>query len=51
VATAIRFPESLRDRLRETADARQVSVNLLVTKAVDEYLGRLRPLDEIVQVG
>jgi hypothetical protein len=51
VATAIRLPESLRDRLRQTADARQVSVNLLVTKAVDDYLARLTPVDEIVQVG
>jgi hypothetical protein len=45
VATAIRLPTSLRDELQAAATARDVSVNLLVTRAVADYLGRLAPPD------
>lgn len=41
VATAIRLPTSLRDELQAAAAERDVSVNLLVTRAVRDYLGRL----------
>lgn len=43
VATAIRLPVSLRSELQEAASERDVSVNLLVTRAISEYLGRLPP--------
>lgn len=46
VATAIRLPISLRDELQSVAAERDVSVNLLVTRAVREYLGRLPPLGD-----
>ena len=41
IATAIRLPESLYERLRRAACDRDVSTNLLVTRAVAEYLDRL----------
>lgn len=41
VATAVRLPASLVGQLRTAARARNVSVNLLVTRAVSEYLRRL----------
>jgi hypothetical protein len=41
VATAIRLPASLRDELLAAAEARDVSVNFLVTRAVKEYLSAL----------
>lgn len=46
VATAIRLPTSLRNKLRATAAERDVSVNLLVTRAVLDYLERLPSLSD-----
>ena len=46
VATAIRLPSSLRDQLQAAAAERDVSVNLLVTRAVSAYLRRLPPVDD-----
>lgn len=43
VATAVRLPVSLRDDLRVAARERAVSVNLLVTRAISDYLRRLPP--------
>ena len=43
IATAVRLPTSLRDELHEAAAARDVSANLLVTRAVADYLRRLPP--------
>lgn len=48
VTTAIRLPESLHQQLRAAADEREVSVNLLVQRAVSDYLQRLIPVDELV---
>ncbi len=44
----ILIQESLHDRLRDAAGERDVSVNLLVLRAVDDYLNRLVPADEAV---
>ena len=46
VATAIRLPASLRDELQAAAAERDVSVNLLVTRAVVDYLRRLPSLSD-----
>lgn len=46
-ATAIRFPEDLHDRLRTAAGERDLSINYLVVKAVEDFLGRLIPADEL----
>jgi predicted transcriptional regulator len=44
--TAIRFPDELHDRLKEAADQRDLSINFLVVKAVEDFLPRLLPADE-----
>ncbi len=48
VSTAIRFPVALHDRLEEAAQDRDLSVNWLVVRAVEHYLDRLRPVDEML---
>lgn len=50
VATAIRLPASVHRRLRQAATDRDVSANLLVTRAVCEYLDRLAPACEVLAV-
>lgn len=50
VATAIRLPESVHRRLHEVAAERDVSANLLVTRAVSDYLRRVPPVDDVVGV-
>lgn len=49
VTTAVRLPESLHERLRDAAGERDVSVNLLVVKAIDDYLDRLVPADDALR--
>ena len=44
--TPIRFPEVLHERLKEAADERDLSINFLVVKAVEDFLERLVPADE-----
>lgn len=51
VATAIRLPESVHHRLRQAAIDRDVSANLLVTRAVCDYLDRLCKADDALTVG
>ena len=46
VATAVRLPASVHRRLQDAARDRDVSVNLLVTRAVCELLDRLPTVDE-----
>jgi predicted transcriptional regulator len=45
VATAVRLPESVHRRLREAAAERDVSANLIVTRAVTDFLDRLPTAD------
>ena len=45
-ATAIRFPEELHDQLVQAAADRDLSVNYLVVRAVEDYLPRLIPAEE-----
>jgi len=45
--TAIRFPVETHDRLVREADARDLSINFLVNRAVDEFLERLIPVEEM----
>ncbi len=42
-ATAVRLPVSLHERLRSEADLRLVSANLLIERAISEFLDRLPP--------
>lgn len=43
IATAVRIPASLRQDLQAAASERKVSVNLLITRAISEYLRRHPP--------
>jgi len=47
VTTGVRLPTSLHDKLSTAARERDVSVNLLVNKAVEAYLEQLPPVDEV----
>jgi predicted transcriptional regulator len=49
IATAVRLPESTHRRLRSAARERDVSANLLVTRAVEDYLERLPSADAALQ--
>ena len=49
VATAVRLPESVHRRLHQVALDREVSANLLVTRALTEYLDRLAPVSEALE--
>lgn len=49
VPTALRLPESLRDRAHVAAEERGTSVNHLVIKALELYLEALPPLDVSVE--
>ncbi|MHB8435874.1 MAG: hypothetical protein ACYDC0_08360 [Acidimicrobiales bacterium] len=44
-ATAVRLPVSLHERLRSEADVRLVSANLLIERAISEFLDRLPPAE------
>lgn len=46
-ALCIRLPPEMAERLRMEADARAVSVNWMVTKALEDFLPRLIPVDEM----
>lgn len=43
--TALRLPESLRERVAEEADRRGTSFNHMVIKALELYLDCLPPID------
>lgn len=45
IATAVRLPVSVHRRLHEAALSRDVSANLLVTRAIADFLERLPPLE------
>lgn len=48
VSTAVRLPAELHAELQRQATERDVSVNFLVTRAVDHYLRELGPADPLV---
>lgn len=47
VSTAIRLPADLHAELQGCAEERDVSVNFLVTRAVEHYLRQLPPADPL----
>lgn len=46
--TGIRFRPELHRRLTKAAEERDLSINWLVNRAVEEFLDRLIPADEFV---
>lgn len=49
VATAVRLPASVHQRLHEVASEREVSANLLITRAVSELLERLPSAEDALR--
>lgn len=49
VATAVRLPETLHRRLHDAAADREVSANLLIVRAVSDYLDHLAPLEQVLE--
>jgi len=47
VATAVRLPEDLHRQLQDHAEMRDVSVNWLVTRAVEQFLDRLPSREQV----
>lgn len=47
LTTGIRFPEQVHERLKAAADERDLSINYLVVKAVEEFLDNLIPVEEL----
>jgi len=47
VTTAIRVPEDLHGRLARAAEERELSVNYLVVRAIEDFLQRLIPAEEM----
>lgn len=47
VATAVRLPAELHTRLQEHAEMRDVSVNWLVTRAVEQFLAGLPSREQV----
>jgi predicted HicB family RNase H-like nuclease len=49
VTKALRIPESLDTRLRDAAAERGVAVNVLVNRAIEDYLDNLVPIEELLK--
>lgn len=47
ITTAVRIPQPLHERLTSEADTRDISVNLLIVKAVENYLDNLVPMEQV----
>lgn len=50
VQTQVRMPVDLHAQLAAAAEERMLSVNYLITRAIEEYLTRLVPVDELTRV-
>jgi hypothetical protein len=48
ILTAVRIPESLHRQLQVAAAEREISVNLLIIRAIKNHLEHLPPLDPVV---
>ena len=47
VNLAVRMPPELHERLVDEAEAREVSANWMMNRAIEEFLDRLIPTDEL----
>lgn len=47
VSTVIRLPHPLHRKLKEAAEDRDLSMNYLATKAIEDFMDRLIPADEL----
>ena len=51
VTKAVRISAELDELVKAAARERGVSVNLLVNSALQDYLGRLLPVEQLLQTG
>lgn len=49
VTKALRISADLDERLKAAAEERGVSVNLLMNKALEDYMQRLLPVDQVLR--
>lgn len=49
ITKALRISPELDDQLKRAAQERGISVNVLINAAVADYLGRLIPLEQLLQ--
>jgi predicted HicB family RNase H-like nuclease len=49
VTKALRIPVALDEQLKAVARERGISVNVLINAALTDYLGRLLPLEKLLQ--
>ena len=49
ITKAVRISADLDGRLKEAAQQRDVSVNLLITTALEDYLERLVPVEQVLK--
>jgi predicted transcriptional regulator len=47
MTTAVRFPKETHTRLTQAAEERDLSVNWMVNRAVEDFLDRLIPVEEL----
>jgi predicted HicB family RNase H-like nuclease len=46
IQTQFRIPKDVHERLTKAAKERELSVNYIAVKAIEEFLGRLIPVEE-----
>jgi predicted HicB family RNase H-like nuclease len=49
ITKAVRLDPALNDRLKREARIRNISANLLINAAVEDYLNRLVPVDDVLR--
>lgn len=49
ITKAVRLEPALNQRLKDEARRRNVSANLLINAAVEDYLNRLVPLEDVLR--
>ena len=49
ITKAVRLEPDLNRRLKEEARARGISVNLLINAALEDYLNRLVPVEQLLR--
>lgn len=51
ITKAVRLDSALNEKLKTEARRRNVSANLLITAAIEDYLGRLVPIEDVLRTG
>lgn len=51
ITKAVRLDSALNERLKAEARQRNVSANLLINAAIEDYLERLLPIQDVLKTG